>query len=125
MSAQDGFTRISGSRLCLVVLVAGPIALGGCGGGGSSSSSGGLQVNNIQPVQVNFGPVGNDEDTLFASITVCVPGSTVNCQTIQDVQVDTGSSGLRVLASQITLSLPQITDSSGNPIGNCVTFADN
>jgi Protein of unknown function (DUF3443) len=125
MSAQDGFTRVSGSRLCLVVLIAGPIALSACGGSGSSSSSGGLQVNNIQPVQVNFGPAGNDEDTLFASITVCMPGSTVNCQTIQDVQVDTGSSGLRILASQITISLPQVTDSSGNPIGNCVTFADN
>ena len=38
---------------------------------------------------------------------MCVPGTTT-CQTIDHVQVDTGSFGLRLLASQLTLSLPVI-----------------
>jgi hypothetical protein len=41
---------------------------------------------------------------LTTSVTVCVPG-TSNCVTIDNVQVDTGSQGLRVLASQLPASL--------------------
>ena len=81
-------------------------------------------VNNVASVQVNYGPAGTSTNQLFASVTICVPG-TSNCQTIPDVLVDTGSSGLRLLASLVDLSLPESTDNSGNPIGNCVQFADN
>ena len=81
-------------------------------------------VNNVASVQVNYGPAGNSTNQLFASVTICVPG-TSNCETISDVLVDTGSSGLRLLASLVNLSLPESTDNSGNLIGNCVQFADN
>jgi Protein of unknown function (DUF3443) len=100
------------------------------GGGASNSVNFTVNqqaVNNTQPVQVNAGPPGlgyTDTDLLFTSVTICVPG-TSNCQTIPDVQVDTGSEGLRILASELTLSLPGVNDSSGSPLGNCVTFADN
>jgi hypothetical protein len=36
--------------------------------------------------------------------------------------LDTGSYGLRILASALTLSLPAQTDASGNPIGECAPF---
>ena len=36
---------------------------------------------------------------LYVNVTICAPGSTTNCQTIDHVQVDTGSQGLRILSS--------------------------
>jgi len=65
-----------------------------------------------------------DVDVLFVSVTVCVP-NTQTCQTIDHVAVDTGSSGLRLLQSELTVLLPQATAQDGNPLGNCVVFADN
>jgi predicted aspartyl protease len=97
-----------------------------CGGGSSSSStttppqtivpSG----NNVASISVNGGPLGNYVDAAFVSVTVCIPGSS-NCQTIDNVLVDTGSSGLRVLSSVLTLPLPQQT-SGGNPVVECFPF---
>ena len=48
-------------------------------------------------------------------VTICQPG-TSNCQTITDVLVDTGSSGLRIFASAVTVALP-----SSNS-GECMYF---
>jgi Protein of unknown function (DUF3443) len=102
--------------------------LGACGGGGSSSSSSSPSVSsptvaaaNVQPISVNLGPEGNYPNGLFTSVTLCVSG-TSNCQTVNDILVDTGSYGLRILASALTLPLPGQTDASGNPIGECVPF---
>src|ERR1700726_2971143 len=94
-------------------------------GGGSTGGTGTTPtVNNTQSIQVNLGPAGNAVNGLYTSVTVCVPG-TSSCQTISDVLVDTGSEGLRILSSQISLALPAVVDGNGNPLGNCVTFADN
>ena len=54
-------------------------------------------TQNVQPITVNAGPANNYANGLFTSVTICVPASTVSCQTIDGVLVDTGSSGLRVL----------------------------
>jgi hypothetical protein len=81
-------------------------------------------VNNVQPIQVSFGPANDLVNGLYTSVTVCVPG-TSNCQTIDGVQVDTGSTGLRLLSSQVTLALPRMADAGGNPLANCGTFVDN
>ncbi|MGH9359176.1 MAG: DUF3443 family protein, partial [Terriglobia bacterium] len=126
MSAQKISISIIGRNRRVVVLLAAAAFLVGCGGGGSGSgsSSGPPPVNNTQPVQVNLGPQNNAANILYTNVTICVPGTT-NCQTIQDVAVDTGSEGLRILSSQLALSLPQVTDGSGNPIANCIVFADN
>jgi hypothetical protein len=105
----------------LVVLAVGSIvALAAC----SNSSSGSGTVNNVQPIVSNSGP-GNDYfDGAFTSVTICAPGSSTNCQTIDGVLVDTGSSGLRLLSSVVTVGLPQQTDGSGNPIEECLPFLD-
>jgi hypothetical protein len=63
-------------------------------------------------------------NTLFVTITVCVPGSTTNCQTIDHIQVDTGSYGLRILAPVLTLALPVQTTSNGDSVVECTEFVD-
>ena len=85
-------------------------------------------VNNVQPVVVDYGPpkAGHLEpypNALFTTVTICVPG-TATCQKIDHVLVDTGSVGLRVLSSQVTIALPNSKDASNNSIGNCVQYAD-
>lgn len=112
-------------------------ACGGGGGGGSSTSSSTpppvAQVQpNALPVTVDAGPAvltSQNEfaaNTLFASVTVCTPGSTAVCKTIDHVQVDTGSTGLRLIASTLGSVVPaSVTDpTSGRPLLECVQFAD-
>ena len=95
-----------------------------CGGGSSHSASNTITSsgNNVAAISVNGGPLGNYADAAFVSVTVCVPG-TSNCQTIDDVLVDTGSFGLRILSSALTtISLPQQKAADGNPVAECLTF---
>ena len=96
-----------------------------CGGGG-----GGAKVvstpapSNEVAVIVDAGPNNSSVNTLFTTVTVCVPGSTTSCQTIDHIQVDTGSYGLRLLAPVLTLSLPVTTASDGNSLVECTQFVD-
>ena len=98
-----------------------------CGGGGSSSTKTTAIVpsgKNVAPIVVNTGPAASFVNGAFASVTVCVPG-TSTCQTIDGVLVDTGSSGLRILSSALTtISLPQQKTASGNPVAECLIFLD-
>jgi Protein of unknown function (DUF3443) len=98
--------------------------------GGSSNNSGSSQSiatpgNNVQPIAVNSGPANNYANGVFTNITVCVP-STTTCQTINEVLVDTGSYGLRLLSSAgngaLTLSLPAQNGADGDPLAECAPF---
>jgi hypothetical protein len=95
----------------------------GCGGSGSSSKANTIATptSNVQPITVNSGPAGNYVNGPFTSVTVCTPG-TSTCQAIDGVLVDTGSSGLRLLSSVLTVSLTQQASSDGNPIVECFPF---
>jgi Protein of unknown function (DUF3443) len=98
----------------------------GCGGSSSSSSSSSNTITpptaaNVATISVNGGPLDDYADAAFASVTVCVPATT-NCQTIDNVLVDTGSWGLRLLSSALTVPLPQQTAADGNPVSECLTF---
>lgn len=100
--------------------------LGGCGGGGGSDGNTPPKTpQNVQSITVDAGPA-NIPDIPFITITLCAPGSTSNCQTIDHIEVDTGSTGLRILSSVLSasLSLPQQQDASGDPIVACAQFAD-
>jgi hypothetical protein len=77
---------------------------------------------NVATVSINGGPTGDYQNGAFTSVTVCVPGSTTQCQTIGGILVDTGSYGLRILSQALTLTLPQQNDNSGNPILECAQF---
>ncbi len=85
-----------------------------------------VNPQNSLPLTVDAGPQPQSFTTIneaFTSVTVCVPNSTT-CQTIDHVLVDTGSSGLRLLSSVLTLPLPQQNDASGNPLDECQVFLD-
>ena len=62
---------------------------------------------------------------LYATVTVCTPNSTTQCQTIDHVQIDTGSVGLQIVSQALNSSvvLPAETV-SGAPLRECVQFAD-
>jgi Protein of unknown function (DUF3443) len=84
-------------------------------------------ANNVAPIVVDAGPAGLNfisTNVPFVTIKVCVPGSTTECQTIDHVTVDTGSSGLRIVSTVLNISLPQANDSSGNPLAECLVFLD-
>jgi len=98
-------------RFVALGLLGALVSLFGCGGSSSSSGTaqGGGGASNSVPISVDAGPAGlgyTSTNVLFVNVTVCVPGTT-NCQTIDHVGVDTGSSGLRILKSALALPLTQ------------------
>ena len=97
-----------------------------CGGGSSAGGGGGTPppTNNTASVIIDEGPSNASINTLFTSVTICVPGSTSSCQTIDHIQVDTGSYGLRILAPVLTLTLPIVTLANGNSLAECTQFVD-
>ena len=126
------------SLRAFLVLLAAAALVAACGGGssigGSGSSSGGISPSgsNVQAVQVNLGPNANNNppidylNGIFTSVTICNPGSS-QCATVDNVLVDTGSYGLRLLASTLNgtgVNPPPQTSGSGD-LGECVLFADN
>lgn len=104
----------------------------GCGGGGSgnsgSSSVGSTPTppagNNVMAITVNGSLCSDNSYTnkSCVSVTICTPG-TSTCQTIDDILLDTGDSGLRLFKQNISVSLTQIT-SNGNPVAECIQYAD-
>jgi len=115
------------SRIRVLVLIFGLMI--SCGGGGGSSSSGGgggsaAAGNNVLLVTVDGSLCSN---TLYlnkacVSVTICSPGTT-NCQTINDILLDTGSYGLRIFSQVLTVPLSQVSTNSGS-LAECVQFAD-
>ena len=93
------------------------VLLTGCGGGASSPNSpaGNNSVvsngANVVPITVDAGPTSTIQaDMAYVTVTICMPG-TSTCQTINHIQVDTGSEGLRLISSLVTVGLPQQNDS--------------
>jgi Protein of unknown function (DUF3443) len=111
------------------------VLLAACGGGsGSGASTGGpAPQSNSLAVTVDAGPVALTSqgyaaaNTLYASVTLCTPGSTTACQTIDHVQVDTGSVGLEIVAEALNGAATPTTlrdPATGAPLLECVQFAD-
>lgn len=94
----------------------------GCGGSSSKTTTNSIapSASNVAPISVTPGPTGNYANGAFASVTICAPSSST-CQTVSNVLVDTGSSGLRILSSALTISLPQQTSGS-DPVAECLPF---
>ncbi|RZF28044.1 DUF3443 domain-containing protein [Paraburkholderia sp. UYCP14C] len=121
-----------------------------CGGGGSDNNSSGggssdglnggslppsptqqpisANASNTVPITVGRGAAGVI-NIPTVSVRICAPGSTSNCQTINNIQLDTGSFGLRVVGSVLNSTLlgalPVSTiGSNGAQLAECATFAD-
>src|SRR5213082_420199 len=85
---------------------------------------------NVETITVDAGPPAAtfaSFNTAFVSVTVCVPG-TSTCKTIDHIWLDTGSSGLRIIASVLTappaITLPSEKDAGMNPFAECYQFVD-
>ncbi len=121
-------------RANLFAALIGLLCVAGCGGGGSGlgggGGGGGGSAGNVQSIIVDSGPpvVANSAspaiNTAYTTVTICAPGSTSICQTIDHIQVDTGSAGLRILSEVLTIALPVKQDASNNVIAECVGFVD-
>ncbi|MEO8164450.1 MAG: DUF3443 domain-containing protein [Betaproteobacteria bacterium] len=92
-----------------------------CGGGNDET----FAAANMQPVTVGPGPA-NNINLLFTTVELCTHGNATECQLIDHVLVDTGSTGLRILASVLSpsLLLRQQTDTIGSPLVECGQFVN-
>jgi hypothetical protein len=111
-----------------LAVLAGSLALVGCGS--STPTPTPTPVANTATVEVNAGPANNATNFLFVTVTVCMPG-TATCTNVPNVQVDTGSEGLRILSSALGAldptsgsGLPTLQDSSSDVLQECTQFAD-
>lgn len=76
---------------------------------------------NVVPLTVRTPHSGFNR--MVVSVTVCDPG-TDHCATIDNVMVDTGSTGLRLEGSAVpsSLNLPAFTGANGKPLAECLRF---
>lgn len=117
-------SRMLIGNLAVLLMAMSICSCGGGGGGGRSNQTASPSAGNVQPVSVNAGPNGHVPNLVLTFVTICVPG-TSTCQTIPNVVVDTGSSGLRLLASTATIGLPRVQATlSGHAYSECAGFAD-
>ena len=105
---------------CVSVLVGVAVTiLLGCGNSGGSSPSGPIGPSGPNVLTITINPssaaICTFANAPCTQVTICQPG-TSTCQTITDILVDTGSSGLRIFASALTLTLPS------SHIGECMFF---
>ena len=117
------------------LLLAALTLMQGCGGGGgadtaaapvaASTNTSVPAAANVHPISVDSG-LANNINLAFTKVTLCAPGSSSNCQTIDNIVVDTGSSGLRVLSSALaaSLALQQQVDANGTALIECAQFVD-
>ncbi len=95
----------------------------------SPGGSTGTTASNQTTLTVGAGPSGTiDLNIPYATVTLCQP-NTNTCATNDNVLVDTGSYGVRILASVLAssgLNLSNVADPNdgANTIAECVPFAD-
>ena len=126
--AWSGSQTTSGTASTGALTAAATYTLSCTGSGGTSQASASVALTTPTANQVALivepGPA-NRVNTLFTSVTICAPG-TSTCQTIDNIQVDTGSSGLRILSSVLSssITLPAKLASDGNSLVECTKFVD-
>jgi hypothetical protein len=106
--------------------------LAACLGNHKSSGIGGTAppppVVNTMAVSVDSGPAAatGQINHAYVTVRVCQPGSTTKCASIDHVQLDTGSTGLRLVQSVLVaagVTLSAETDAQGQTIEECAFFA--
>ncbi|HXX81892.1 MAG TPA: DUF3443 domain-containing protein, partial [Thermodesulfovibrionales bacterium] len=85
------------------------------------------EVNNVMSITVNGSLCSADTSLGYpnkpcVSVTICAPG-TSTCQTINDILLDSGSTGLRIFKQALNVPLTQVSSGSGS-LAECVQFGD-
>ena len=87
----------------------------------------GTAASNALTVVVDSGPTSlthGSANLLYATVTICTPG-TSSCKAIDHIQVDTGSTGLRIFKSVVTSPVAPVPSTvGGQPVFECLQFAD-
>ena len=114
----------SSKTLFLILIIS---LVTGCGGGGGNSGNSGTSdtsTNNVLPISVNGSSLNQAYGINIAtvSVTVCSPG-TSTCQTIDNILLDTGASGLRIFKQALTVPLTQQTIGGGS-LAECMLYDD-
>lgn len=138
------FSLLAGRRSIWIVALSAAV-LASCGGGSSGPDEAAVAalstttpmappapvppetvsvLPNVLPVVVDRGPAGTSFNMPFVSVTVCIPG-TATCRTVDHVLVDTGSTGLRLIASALGsgMELPAIATPAGLRLAQCAQFS--
>lgn len=121
-------------KLTSFAIAASLALLASCGGGGGTSTGPTPPAQviatpgtpNVEPIYVDVGPAALSVRAVnipYVTLTICVP-NTQTCQTIDHIEVDTGSSGLRILSSVLTINLPGQAAPGGLQMAECLQFAD-
>ena len=114
------FNKFVQNSLAIVVI----LLLAGCGGGGGGAATGAdASLSNTVAVTVTGGLQNQSANLLVTSVTICVPGLSA-CKTVDNVQVDTGSTGLRLASSVLAgLELPRADGGAAvTSIFECAAF---
>lgn len=117
----------------ILLVICGGALLTACsagGGGGTAKVLPGpavyfpttLNGDNVIPLSVGACGVDGYHNEPCISVKICTP-STSNCQTIDNILVDTGSYGLKIFKSLVTVSLSTI-QVSGADLANCTGYLD-
>ncbi|HUI44658.1 MAG TPA: DUF3443 family protein [Nitrospirota bacterium] len=85
-------------------------------------------ANNVLSITVNGSLCSSSTSVGYVnkpcvSVKVCAPGSTTACTTVSDILLDTGSFGLRIFKTALTVPLTQVT-ANGGSLAECAQFGD-
>jgi len=122
----------------LAISLTGLVFAVGCGGTTVAPSSSTPTSTSPAPVSPNVLTINVDggpeksaaggsvyQNEPFASATICAPGSTTSCVTINGLLIDTGQSGILVFDSAVSsLNLPAVNATNGSPAYDCVNYSD-
>jgi hypothetical protein len=129
---------MTSNKRVFLVLTALAAAASGCGGSGTNYSTSqnftatsysnyGSTTSNSMTITVNGSTCGNSpyqySNEPCASVTICSINDPTSCQTIDNILLDTGSYGLRIFQSVLTVQTAPIT-AGGETLGECVTYGD-
>lgn len=124
--------------ISLVGVISISLVLAACGGGGSGSAP--VPTPSVVPTPVTP-PSGSANMTVAVtankggatcgynnapcvSVTVCNPNSPTDCVVVNNILLDTGSTGLRVFSSLLNGIKFPIETTESNQVAECVTYAD-